>query len=276
MTFAVGVEPAYQNVRLDYIVPAGGARLTFTRTGPSGTAAVVRGWAAAPVAEGEVVARDYEAPIGVPLTYVALCEDLAGADVETLTATVTIASGGCSDTWLNDLARVGNTLRVVLEQIPELEYETPTTVHEVITRRTPIVTSDIAHTAELEVSFLTESDDERDRARAMLGNGIPVLLRTPPENGVGNMYLAVLGFSEQRIVQLATVVDRRFVVDARHVARPDPTLFVPLAAVIYEDVRAAYASYLDVRTERASYDALLYSYAGAEASDIVPWPPDDV
>ena len=276
MTFTLSVEPAYQNVRLDYIVPAGATRLTFSRTGPSGVAAVVRGWASAPVAPGEVVARDYEAPIGVPVTYTALAEDAAGADLDTQTAAITIPSGGCTDTWLNDLARVGNTLKVELEQIPELAYVQPVTVHEVITRRTPIVTSDVAHTPELEVSFLTATDDERERARAMLGNGIPVLLRTPPEDGVGNMYLAVLGFREQRIVSLATTTDRRFVLSARHVARPDPTLFIPLAAVLYEDVRAAYATYLDLRADRDTYESLLYDYSGGEASDIVPWPPDDV
>jgi hypothetical protein len=276
VTLTLSVESDYQNVRLDYIVPALATRLTLSRTGPSGTAAIVRGWANVPVTAGEVVARDYEAPIGVPLTYTALAEDAAGADIETLTATITIASGGCDDTWLNDLARVGNTLQVVIEQIPELAYVVPVTTHEVITRRTPIVTSDVAHTAELEVSFLTTSDDERLRARAMLGNGIPVLLRTPPEDGVGNMYLAVLGFSEQRVVPLGTVTDRRFVLSARHVARPDPTLFIPLAAVLYEDVRASYATYAALRDARPTYESLLYDYSGGEASDIVPWPPGDV
>lgn len=275
--FAVSVEPGYQNVRLDYDVPATGAKVTFSRVGPSGTQAIVRGWSLAPVAPSStIVARDYEAPIGVPLTYTVSTTDGAGTVVDTQTAAITIPSGGCADTWLNDLARVGNTLRVVLEQIPELAYPTPTTVHEVITRRAPIVTSDVAHTAELEVSFLTASDDERERARAMLGNGVPVLLRTPPEDGVGNMYLTVLGFKEQRIVSLATTVDRRFVISARHVSRPDPTLFIPLAAVLYADIRSAYVDYQDLLDQRATYDAMLYDYGGTEPSDIVPWPPDDV
>jgi hypothetical protein len=274
--FTVTAEPAYQNVRLDYIAPAATERVTFSRTGPSGVAAVVRGYSQAPVGPGEVIARDYEAPIGVPLTYTVLAETAAGADLETLTATVTVPSQGCADTWLNDLARVGNTLAIVIEQLPELDYPVPVTTHDVITRRTPIVTSDVAHTAELELSFLTDSDDERMRARAMLGNGIPVLLRTPPEDGIGNMYLAVLGFREQRIVSSGTVPDRRFVVNARHVSRPDPTLFIPLAAVVYEDVRATYATYLELRTDRTSYESLLYDYTGDEPSDIVPWPPVDV
>lgn len=271
------VEPDYQNVRLEIVVPASSATLTISRTGPSGTPAVVRGWSTAPVAPSSTVtARDYEAPIGVPLTYTATAYNIGGAAIDTQTATVTIPSGGCSDTWLNDLARVGNTLHITLEAVPELSYPVPSTVHDVITRRSPIVTSDVAHTAQLEVSVLTESDDDRDRARALLGNGIPILLRTPPEDGIGNMYLSVLDFREQRIVTAGTVTDRRFVINARHVSRPDPALYVPSAATLYDDVRDSYATYTALRADRATYDALLYGWTGATPSDIVPWPPDDV
>lgn len=275
--FTAQVEAGYQNVLLEYDTPASAGAVTFSRTGPSGVSATVRGWAGAPVsANVQVAARDYEAPIGVPLVYTVDCRDGAGAELDTQSTTITIPSGGCSDTWLNDLARVGNTLRVVLEQIPELDYLTPTSVHEVITRRSPIVTSDIAHTPSLEVSILTASDDERERARALLGNGVPVLLRTPQEVGVGNMYLSVLDFKEQRIVTAGTVPDRRFVINARQVARPDPDLFAPMTSVLYQNVRASYANYQELRADRASYDALLYGWEGVAASDIVPWPPDDV
>lgn len=276
MTLAAVVEPAYQNARLNYTVPAGGVSVTISRTGPSGIAATVRGWLNNPAAPGLILARDYEAPIGVPVTYTATTKNISATVIDTQTAALTIASGGCADTWLNDLARVGNTLQVVLEQIPELDYVVPASVHEVITRRAPIVTSDIAHTATLEVSILTASHDERARARAMLGNGLPILLRTPPENGVGNMYLSVLDFKEQRIVAAGTVPDRRFVISARQVDRPAPGLFAPQAPVIYEDLRSAFAAYGDLRASRANYDALLYSWTGTAASDIVPWPPTDV
>lgn len=275
--FAASIEAGYQNVALTYDTPAAASTVTFSRAGPSGVSATVRGWAGAPVTAGvEIIARDYEAPIGVALVYTVDCRDVGGAQLDTQTTTITIPSGGCSDTWLNDLARVGNTLRVVLEQIPELDYLTPTSVHEVITRRSPIVTSDIAHTPSLEVSILTASDDERERARALLGNGIPVLLRTPQEVGVGNMYLSVLDFKEQRIVTSGVVADRRFVINARQVARPDPGLFAPMMAVLYQNVRASYANYQELRADRATYDALLYGWEGVSASDIVPWPPDDV
>jgi hypothetical protein len=167
-------------------------------------------------------------------------------------------------------------MQIVMEALPELDYEVPTTVHDVITRRDPIVTSDIAHTPNFELSFLTATDDERERARALLGNGIPVLLRTPPANGIGNLYLSVLGFREQRIVSPATVPDRRFTVTGRQVARPDPVLYQPIGFVTYDYVRTTFATYQDVKDQRVSYDALLYDWGGQAPQDIVPWPPDDL
>jgi hypothetical protein len=125
---------------------------------------------------------------------------------------------------------VSNTQRVVLEAFPELDFPVPASVHDVIGRRAPITSSDIAHTPSFDFSFLTESLDDRDRARAALGNGVPVLLRTPPEDGIGNLYLSVLAYKEQRIVGLATTADRRFVVTGRQVDRPDPELYRPVGS----------------------------------------------
>jgi len=276
MALAATVEPEVKAVRLDYTAPALTATVTITRTGPSGTPASVRGWVDEPVVPGAVVARDFEAPIGVPLTYTATSENAAGSVIDTATATVTVASAGCEDTWLNDLARVGNTMLVTIESLPELEHPVPASVHEIITRRAPIVTSDIAHTPNFELSVLTGSLDERDQARAILGNGVPVLLRTPPEDGIGNLYFSVLGFREQRIVTAGTVPDRRFVVTGRQVQRPDPLLYAPIGVATYAHVKATFATYTALKAGRASYDAVLYDWAGSTPSDIVPWPPDDV
>jgi hypothetical protein len=277
MAFTAVVEPAFQNVRLDYNVPAQAATVTISRTGPSGVTAAVRAWSNQPVTPGvAIIARDWEPPIGVPLVYTVVAKNSAGATLDTQTVTVTVPSAGCYDTWLNDLARVNNTIRVVIEQIPELDYQIPTSTHEVIRRRVPIVTSDVAHTPSLEASVLTATLDERDRARDALGNGVPILLRTPPDLGVGNMYLAVLEFKEQRISTLGAVADRRFVITGRQVDRPDPDLFAPVGGVTYQEVKDTFAAYTDLRAQRANYDAVLYGWGGTEPDDVVPWPPVDV
>jgi hypothetical protein len=277
MALTATVEPDVKDVRLDYPAPATATTVTFTRTGPSGTPAVVRGWDQEPVVGGSTVtARDFEAPIGVPLTYTATAFNTSGAAVGTQTATITIPSAGPCDMWLTDLARAANTIQIVVEALEQLAYPVPVAVHDVITRRDPIVSSDIAHTPAFELSFLTETLQERDQATALLGNGVPVLLRTPPEDGIGNLYMAVLGFNEQRIVAAGTVPDRRFVVSARQVQRPDPGLYQPLGVATYQHVKDTFATYTALKAGRATYDAVLYDWTGSTASDIVPWPPDDV
>ena len=271
------VETAVQSVRAAVTVPAGQNRLSLERVGPSGTSAFVRGNQVAIVLPGPLVIRDFEAPIGVSLTYtVTTWADATPGTTDTGTATITIPDGGCDDTWLTDLARPTNTQQVVLEALDELAYQVPVGVHDVIGRRTPIVSSDIANTPTFELLFLTDTDGAREQARATLGNGVPVLLRTPPANGIGSLYFAVTGFREQRIVKKARQPDRRFAVSCVQVDRPDTSLYLPIPPATYQTVKDTFATYADMAAQRASYDAVLYDWTGDQPADVVPWPPDDV
>ena len=278
MSLTATPEPELRNVQLVWgPVPATAATAHVSRVGPSDTVADVRGWTNATVAPGATLAiRDYEAPLGVELTYTVQPKTGAGALLAAETVTITVPAAGCADTWLTDLIRAQNTMRVVIETLAELAYETPATVHEIITRRAPIVTSDIAHTPSFELSILTDTLEQRDKAKAAFGNGVPVLLRTPPEHGIGNLYMAVLGFSEQRIVADGVAPYRRFVVTAREVDRPSPSRWAPTAPTTYPEVKARFATYADMTAQRANYDAVLYDWTGEGAGDVVPWPPHDV
>ena len=274
---ALTVEPEVDAVRIDTTVPAGADRITIERVGPSNTPAGVRRYTDAEASPGALIARDFEAPIGVELVYtVTTWTDPDEASSVTETATITIPSDGCSDTWLTDIVRPANTLRTIIESLPELAYSVPASVHWILSRRPPIVSSDVANTPTFELSVLTGSDEQREQTRALLGNGVPVLLRTPPEDGIGNLYFAVLGYTEQRLSTLGTVPARRFVVSSVQVERPDPALYVPVAPVTYAHVKASFATYADVKAERETYDALSYDYAGRTPEDVVPWPPEDV
>jgi hypothetical protein len=276
MALTATIDHDVNAVRLDYTVPAGAATATLSRVGPSGTPAIVRGHDNTAATPGLLIVRDYEAPIGVALTYTAQSFNAAAAVVDTQTTKITIPSTGCEDTWLTDLAKPTNTLQILIESLPDLEHEQASTVHDIIGRRTPIVTADIAKTPTFELSVLTETLDERDSTRSVLGNGVTVLLRTPPEDGIGNLYFAVTGFHEQRIVTSGTLADRRFVISGRQVDRPDPALWMPAAPSTYATVHARYATYSALKAARATYDAVLYDWSGAAAPDVVPWPPVDV
>lgn len=276
MALTLTVEPNVESVRIDVTVPAGKDRLNVWRIGPSSARADVRGFVEATVVPGPVVVRDFEAPIGVPLTYTAETWAAPAGAHTTETATITIPADGCDDTWLTDLARAGNTQRVLIESLAELAYAVPSVIHSIIGRRTPIVSGDVAHTPTFELVVLTESDEDRLQARGTLGNGVPVLLRTPPDQGIGNLYFACTGFAEQRVVGQGTVADRRFVIEGVQVDRPDPSLYTPLAPTTWAYVEATFPTWADVEEDRASWDALAYDWAGSAPSDVVPWPPSDV
>jgi hypothetical protein len=278
VTVTLSIEPVVNNVLVSFTVPTGTDTVMISRTGPSGAAATVRGWSAHTATAGQVEAvRDFEAPIGVPLVYTVTAWPAATpASTQTGTASITVPDNGCDDTWLTDLARPTNTQKIIIVALDELAYEVPVGVHDVIDRRTPITSSGIANTPTFELDFVTATEDERERARATLGNGIPILLRTPVLNGIGNLYMAVTGWKEQRIVKPARTPDRQFRVDAVQVDRPDPILYAPIPPTTYQDVEDNFATYQDLDAQRPSYDAVLYDYAGADAADVQPWPPMDV
>ena len=180
--------------------------------------------------------------------------------------------------WLTDLVRAGNTQQVLIEALPELALHRPRDRSRRSRRRTPIVTADIAHTPAFELSFLTETDTEREQARFTLGNGVPVLLRTPPEDGIGNLYFAVLEFAraadrhQRRSFPTAGSWSR----PAGRAARPRPLRsHWRRSSTAY--VKATFATYAILKAQRVSYDAVAYDWAGAAPRRTsFPWPPDDV
>jgi hypothetical protein len=277
-TITLTIETAVNSVRVAFTVPTGTDTVSISRTGPSGVPATVRGWSGHAATAGQALAvRDFEAPIGVPLVYTVTAWPAATpASTQTGTASITVPDNGCGDTWLTDLARPTNTQKIVVAALDELAYVVPVGVHDVIDRRTPITSSGIANTPTFELDFLTVTEDERERARATLGNGIPILLRTPALNGIGNLYMAVTGWQEQRIVKPARTQDRQFRVNAVQVDRPDPILYAPIPPATYQTVNTTFATYAALNAGRPSYDAVLYDYSTLGAADVQPWPPTDV
>ena len=274
-TVTLSLEPNQMAVRVDVdAIAAGGETVTITRMPPSGHTAAVRGAVDVPLGgSSSHVARDYEAPFDLELTYTAEIS-VGGSVVETATAMITVVWDEC-DAWLVDLARPTNSLPVLIESMRELSYDTPTGVHRVLNRRDPILTSLPAWTPTSELIVLTDTEGERDQVRALYGAGYPFLLRTSDEMGIGNMYLGVTGFVEERILSAGVAPERRFRTSVVQVARPDPASFTPVPPNTYANVHAAYATYAEMRAAVSTYDELAYIQAGA-TGPVVPWLPDDV
>jgi hypothetical protein len=267
---------AFDAVRATLTIPAGVTRVWLRRKSPSGAEEFVRGVVDLTVTPSTVLeVYDYEAPIGVELEYHASSANAGGETSSTDTvATITVPAYDADDPWLVNVAQPTNTQQVAVASLAELAYDVLVGVHHVMGRRAPIVTSDVAPTPAFELVFSTETETARDRARATLGDGIPVLLRTPPSQGVGTLYFAVLSWAEQRPSRLALHADRLFRVRAQEVDRPDPKLFVPTTLIeSYSGVLAEYDDYGDVAARAETYSALLFQYGGP--GTVEPWPPED-
>lgn len=274
-SFTLSTGPA-RSVSITVTVAAGTTRLWVWRVSPSGTLEYVRGAVDLTVTPGTLILYDYEAPLGVELTYYAQAGNDAGELSAAPSDTITLTALGCDDTWLTNVAMPANTFEVDIEQLDQLAYAVPTGVHKVIGRRAPIVASDIAQTPSFDVSLLTETDAQRLQATATLGDGVPCLLRTPPANGIGNLYFSVLGWQEQRIVRPATVQDRRFSVQGQEVERPDPKLYVPVTLIAsYQTVKDENTDYAMVKATHLTYEALAVTYGDPAGGTVVPWPAHD-
>jgi hypothetical protein len=255
-------------------IPAGADTLTIERTSPSGSVAGVRGGVDAAVTGTSFLIRDYELPLDTTVTYTVTCYD-GTTNVGSASAIFAIVYGEC-DAWLTDLARPTNSLQVRLESLAALAHTVPSGIHRVLDRRAPVVTALVAWTPSTELILLTETLDERDAVRALFGSGYPVLVRTTPEQGIGNLYLALSEFVEERFLTEGDAPERRFRCTCVQVERPDPAIYVPLAPNTYANAKATYATYADLKAALASYDELAYTYPTGVTSPITPWLPDDV
>ena len=270
-------DPTRENalVTIDGVV-ASADTLTLARTSPSGNTVEVRGVVEYPV-EGaaSVVVRDWEVPFGVELAYLATFYDANGAVVDTASATFVLDYTGCP-AWLVDMAYPTNSLAVVVESFTPLDFAVASGVMRVLDRRAPVLVTLPAWTPDAELVVLTDTLPQRDQVRMLLGSGYPFLLRTVPDQGVGNMYLGVTDFKEARILTDGNAPPRQFTVAVVQVERPDPQVFVPVPPTIYAAVRADFTDYADLLAQVSTYDALAYwDFAGA-TSGTLPWLPSDV
>lgn len=277
VTLAASLDPERLAVRLQVDgVPAGADTYTISRRSPSGNSADVRGASGAPVAIPTQIARDYEAPFELDLVYTVTVYD-GSSSVGTASVTFRLEWDDC-DAWLVDLARPLNSLPTTIESLRQLQFEMPAGIHRILNRRAPVLTTLPAYTPAAELVVLTDTLDERDRVRNLLGSGYPFLLRTVPEQGIGNLYLGLTSFSEERILSDGYRPQRRFSVQCVQVERPDPAVYVPVAPNTYANVRADYATYAALKTAVGTYDQLAFTFPSDPDWEAAfpPWPPDDI
>lgn len=187
-TVTAVAKPATVSVQITVDWPAA-TTATVSRVDPDGTRVPIRGGDNLSLPGGVAIRYDYEAPLDVPVSYVATSPDVP--DVEVTSAQVTVASGGRA--WLKHPGKP--TLNRALAHFRALgagTYPVTRGVFAVEGRADPVVVSSVRRTLhDSTAMFRTGTALEEADVSALLADGSALLLQTPAGWRWGSRYVSV-------------------------------------------------------------------------------------
>lgn len=196
-------------------VPADAETVTLYRYA-DGQRVPVRGALRMPAASA--IAVDYEAPIGVPVQYLAEAQDAAGTPslLGPMSDPVTLAADGL---WLSDPLAPGRVVNVALgradiaalaESFAELTYATTASTVAVLGSGLPWGAGGIRQAASgIALELLTESPAHSAQLADLLTRAFPLLIRTPAVLSFlpGAIYVAVSDIVQRPVRRAAGGLD---------------------------------------------------------------------
>lgn len=228
-----------------------GELATVWRVGPGGQRTLVRGvdglLQGTPVPSDLWVIEDYEAPLGVPVSYYAsyAAADGSPAGFNT-TAQAVIDPGDRNWAWLKDPGNPQRNARVMVRQAPDWSRPIQQAEHRVRGRRNSVIFSDVRGGLEGELAVWTRSDDERDQLHWLLDSGNALLWQAAPGMGVVDRYVSVGAVTEARVGGTATDPWREWTLPLREVDIPVTVGVNGSAGRTWQDVLVEFATWGDV------------------------------
>jgi hypothetical protein len=232
-----------------------GATLTVWRVTTDGTRTLVRGTdglidSAAITAE-TVVIEDYEAPLGVPVSYYA--EARTGT---TLLATrsvgpLTLDHADANLAWLKDPGNPQRNLQVMVRRAPDWQRDIAQAEYRVRRRRNSVIHSDVRGGLAGDLVVWTRSDQERADLHWILDEGNVLLWQAAPGMGVADMYVNVGAVTEARVTTDATEEWREWTLPLKQADQP----------VTVGVSSSADRTWQDILTENVTWQSVLDRYA---------------
>ncbi|MEV8373016.1 hypothetical protein AB0P21_09780 [Kribbella sp. NPDC056861] len=248
--------PGSGGVLLEAFAPFRFNWATITRTAPGGVAEPIRDGVNVALNDGGWIGFDYEAPLGVPLTYTATFTRTG--DPETVVAAspaVVLDAGGYGRAWLSNAVDPASAVLAWVEGLDEIERPAEVGVFDMVGRSLPVVVTGTRGSRRGQLRLVTATLDERDALWGLLDDGDVLLLRTTREFGIGNLYFAVQKATESRATRLGMHPARRFGLEFVETSAPIGRLVsgrdntwrqVVTGAATWQDVKDQRADWLDV------------------------------
>ncbi|WP_018385250.1 hypothetical protein [Wenjunlia vitaminophila] len=152
-----------------------------------------------------IVIEDYEAPLGVPLTYVTELWNVDGSAGGSRTSVppVTLEPGDANTTWLKDPSRPQLNMRLLIRQAPDWQQPVEQSVLRVRGRPNAVIVSDVRGGREGDLVLWTQSDSERDALRYLLASSDVLLWQSHPRMGEPDVYVSVGQTTAARVTTYA-------------------------------------------------------------------------
>jgi hypothetical protein len=257
----------HARVRLT-VSSASGTLLTVTRRHPSGRVIAVRGMDLVPLSGGTFVGWDYELPISVPVTYVASVYGPSDTDTPLDSSDGVTVTWTTPHDWLKDPLEPIRNMPILVGDIGDFTYDSRMGVHPVIGRPNPVTIGDTRSSANGEFTFVTLSQDFRDRFHLITSSGHPLLLQSTQESGVGNLYFAPLSVREARYVPLRDSIERGWTVSYQEVDMP---VGAASAFTTWQDVLNQYPDWQAVRDSANTWTEFISNLGSSTQPPTIAW-----
>lgn len=255
-TMTATVNAALAKVTLDITMAASVTTITVGRRGPDGFTTLIRYGEGIPTPGGHVVIDDFEAPLDVPIDYVATQVTPTGTETAT-SAIVMLTSGGYS--WLKDPAYPSMNFRIpITTSIQTLQRPARAGVFRILDRDKPVTITTVRQSPNGELVLHTNTDSERVSLTNLLARGTTLLLQVPAvyAESASNNYVYVADVTETR-VGLAMEQARRWSLPFTVVDRPEGLTGQPASGKTWGDVKTKYATWGDLAASGKTWQQLL-------------------
>lgn len=238
-----------------------GQTLTLWRVLPDGARTLVRGAdgliSGVSITSETVVTEDYEAPLGVAMSYYS--ETLDGTLVTGTRSAgpVTLTVADANYCWLKDPGNPqrNGTFQAVLA--PDWERPISQVEHRVRGRRNSIVLSDVRGGLEGELVLRTLDNDQRSALHFVLDSGSVLLIQFAPGLGMDDMYVTVGPIGEARITGYGGEPRRIWALPLKQADMPASIGVAGSAGRTWQDVLTEYATWQKVVDSFATWEDVL-------------------
>lgn len=238
-----------------------GYTITVYRQGADGTRTLVRGRDGLldqlPIVSDLLAIEDYEAPLGVPVSYrIELYPPNSTTAAIRTSETVTLTVGDPDEAWLKDPGHPQRNLRVLVQQAPAWQRPIEQAVYRIKGRRNAVVLSGVRSGREGDLLIWTRSDNERAGLHWLLDSGNTLLWQTAPGRGVDDMYITVGQITEARSEQEADDPWRSWALPLTEADMPVTTGVNGSAGRTWQDVLAEFGTWAELPDVYATWEDL--------------------